>query len=85
MFDSMLSFIKDPANREALTWAASLLGGAAVTVGGGIWAVVKFFAKKESGGSPLGQRAENGGVVIGGDAIGNHIVTSARSRETEKP
>jgi hypothetical protein len=32
--------IKDPDNREALSW----LGGGAVVAAGGIWAVVKFFA-----------------------------------------
>ncbi len=37
-------FIKDPANRDVLTW----VGGGLVVVIGGLWAVLTFFVGKPS-------------------------------------
>lgn len=75
MLDAFLSFLKDPANRDVIAF----VGGGIVVFVGGIWAVVKFFAKKE-GGTPPAVRADRGGVAAGGN-----ISNSTISTNSEKP
>ena len=66
MLDALWSFLKDPANREVLAW----IGGGIVVVGGAVWAVVKFFAKKPEGAKGPSVSADRGGVVVGRDNHG---------------
>jgi len=63
--EAILAFLKDPGNRDVLTW----LGGGIVVVGGGLWAVVKFFAGKKA-------RDDHAGVSI--TASGDRSVASGR-------
>ena len=70
-----------PANREVITW----IGGGLVVVVGGVWAVVKFFAKKESGaGAALSVRADRGGVAAGGSISNSSINTDSDKEEPKK-
>jgi hypothetical protein len=71
MLDVFWTFLKDPANREVLGW----VGAGIVAVAGGVWAVVKFFSKKDEGSKP-NVNAEGGGVAIGGSSIGSTINTA---------
>jgi hypothetical protein len=41
MLDAFWSLLKAPSNRDVITW----IGGGFVVVIGGVWAVVKYFAK----------------------------------------
>ena len=69
VFDAFWSFLKDPLNREVLAW----IGGGIVVVIGGIWAVVRFFAKKPDGGDGRSVSVDRGSVAIGRD---NHAAIS---------
>jgi len=80
MLYELWSWLRDPANREVITW----IGGGLVVVVGGVWAVVKFFAKKESGaGAALSVRADRGGVAAGG-SISNSPINTNSDRENSK-
>ena len=76
MLDAFWSFLREPANRDVLAW----IGGGIVVVVGGVWAVVKFFAKTEGGGGAAPSvSADRGGVAAGRDMSGNTInVNSAK-------
>ena len=64
MLDAFWSLLKDPANREVITW----IGGGFVVVVGGVWTVVKYFAKPDGdGGAAPSVRADRGGVAAGGN------------------
>ena len=69
MLDGFWAFLKDPANRAVLGW----IGAGVVTVVGGLWAVIRFYAKKREGGSTPGVRADGKGVAIGHDNINSPI------------
>jgi hypothetical protein len=60
MFATIWAFLTDPANRAILAW----LGGGLVVAAGGIWAVIKFFAKRPDRRSVT---ADRGSVAVGGD------------------
>jgi len=68
MLDTVLAYLKDPANRAILAW----LGGGLVIIAGGIWTVFKFFAAKPT------IRADGGGVVIGRDNTNSPITITTR-------
>ena len=72
MFDTTWAFLTDPANREVLAW----IGGGTVVVAGGIWAVIKFFAKRPDRRSVI---ADRGSVAIGGDARSSPINVDTRT------
>jgi hypothetical protein len=64
------AFLGDPQNQATLSW----LGGGLVVLAGGTWAVVKFFAGRESGNDKAAPppvrimvRADQGGIVGGRD------------------
>ena len=64
-----------------ITW----IGGGLVVVVGGVWAVVKFFAKKESGaGAALSVRADRGGVAAGGSISNSPINTNYDKENVSK-
>ena len=64
MLDALWTFLSNPANQGTLTW----IGGGIFVVVGGVWAVVKFFARKsDGGGSKPSVRADNGSVAAGRD------------------
>jgi hypothetical protein len=75
MLDAFWTFLKDPANREALGW----IGAGIVAVAGGVWAVVKFFSKKDNGSSEPRVSAEDGSAAVGGDNIGSPINIGTRA------
>ncbi len=85
MLDAFWTWLRDPANQQTLGW----IGGGLVVVIGGVWAVVKFFAKKEGDGPrPPSVKADRGGVAIGGSNVNSPIATNAdkeSSRKTRKP
>jgi len=81
MLDELWSWLRDPANREVITW----IGGGLVVVIGGIWAVVKFFARKESGaGAAPSVRADRGSVAAGGNISNSPINTNSDKENSKK-
>ena len=77
MFGSIWAFLNDPGNRAVLSW----VGGGMVVVVGGIWAVVKFFFKKDDNrGAKPGVSAEGGSVAIGGDNRNSPISIRTKGR-----
>ena len=60
MLETIWAFLTDLPNRAVLSW----IGGGIVVVAGGIWAVLKFFAKKPA--RPTIQ-SDQGSVAIGGN------------------
>jgi hypothetical protein len=77
MFEAVWTFLKDPANQAVLTW----IGGGIVVVAGGLWAVVKFFAKKEDAGDTKPRvKAEGGSVAAGGNIKNSPINIGAKGR-----
>ncbi len=81
MLDELWSWLRDPANREVITW----IGGGLVVVVGGVWAVVKFFTKKENGPGPaLHVRADRGGVAAGGSISNSRINTNSDKENSKK-
>lgn len=72
MFVAIWTFVKDPANREAVGW----LGGGIVLAAGGVWAVVKFYTKREK----PSVRADRGSVAFGGSNSGT-INVGARGKD----
>jgi hypothetical protein len=80
MPDQLWSWLTNAANRDVITW----IGGGLVVVIGGVWAVVKFFAKKESSaGAARSVRADRGGVAAGG-SISNSPINTSSDKETSK-
>jgi hypothetical protein len=64
MLDGFWAFLKDPANRAVIGW----IGAGIVAIASGLWAVVRFYARKGDGGSPPGTiRADRSSVAIGRD------------------
>lgn len=58
MLDTLLAFLKDPANKAVLGW----IGGGIAAVAAAAWTVFKFFASKDAG-----VTAKTGSVAVGGD------------------
>jgi hypothetical protein len=79
MLDAFWSLLKDPANRDVLTW----IGGGFVVVIGGVWAVVKYFAKPD-GGAGTSVRADRGGVAAGGSISNSPINTNSDKENSKK-
>ena len=80
MPDAFLSFLKDTSNQQVLTW----LGGGLVVVIGGLWTVVKFFAKKGGSGEAASSvRVGRGGVAAGRD-ISNSTINTNSDKEFSK-
>jgi hypothetical protein len=75
MLDVFWTFLKDPANREVLGW----LGAGVVVVAGGLWTVVRFYSRKDAGGSTPSIRAHGKSVVIGRDNTNSPINIDTRS------
>jgi hypothetical protein len=68
MLDSLLVFLKDPANQAVLGW----IGGGIAAVAAATWAVIKFFAKKD------GPKADRGSVAVGRDNTNSPIAIDNR-------
>lgn len=85
MLDAFWNWLKDPANQQTLGW----VGGGVAIVAGGIWAVVKFFAKTEGDGTPPPSvKADRGGVAIKGNVTNSPIRTKSgedNSGKARKP
>ncbi len=75
MLDVVWAFLKEPANREALGW----VGAGIVAVAGGLWAVVRFYSKKDKAGSTPSVRADGKSVAIGRDNTNSPINIDTRS------
>ena len=69
MLDASWSWLTDPANRDVIAW---ICGGFVVIIGG-VWGVVKFFAKNAPS-----VRADRGGVAAGGSITNSSINTGER-------
>ena len=69
MLDNVWAFLQDPANRAVLGW----IGAGMVTALGGLWAVVKFLAKKDKPDPTPSVRAENQSVASGGGITNSAI------------
>ena len=81
MLNELWTWLRDPANQQTLGW----IGGGLVVVIGGVWAVVKFFAKKEGdGGPPPSVRADRGGVAAGGSISNSPINTNSDKENSKK-
>jgi hypothetical protein len=76
MLGTVWAFLKDPANQAVLTW----IGGGIVVVAGGIWAAVKFFAKRDDGDAKPSVKAEGGSVAAGRDIKNSPINIGAKGR-----
>jgi hypothetical protein len=78
MFSSLWSFLSAENNQHVLSW----IGGGAVTVTAGCWAVVKFFFKKTPKQSEpkVVVHATNGGVAISGEVHDTKISTRGDGR-----
>jgi hypothetical protein len=66
MLAALWAFLLDPMNRQVLGWA----GGGLVTLSGGVWAVLKFRARKRTSGSSSQEKiilARHGGIAAGGN------------------
>jgi hypothetical protein len=63
--EALWAFLSDPDNQQTLAW----LGGGLVAVAGGLWAVIKFFFPRSSGGKPTSQTisADRGGIAASGN------------------
>ena len=78
MFSSFLDFLKDPDNRALLGW----IGTGIAAVVGGIWAVVKFRAKKGDHEPPTPSvSADNSSVAAGRDISGAININARGSSE----
>jgi hypothetical protein len=75
MLDAFWTFLKDPTNREVLGW----LGAGIVAVACGLWAIVRFYSKKDEGGSRPSIRAKSKSVAIGRDNSNSPINIDTRS------
>ena len=80
MLDTFWSWLQDPANRDVIGW----IGGGVVVVVGGIWAVVKYFARPGRDGGARSVRADGGGVAIGGSNLNSPITTNTNSEKSGK-
>jgi hypothetical protein len=69
------AFLQDESNRAMLGW----IGGGIVAVAGGLWAVVKFYAKEGEASPTPGVRSDRGSAAIGGDNVNSPIKIDARS------
>jgi hypothetical protein len=69
------SFLRQKRNRDVLGW----IGGGAVVVTAGVWAVFTFFwtpsPLSQTDGPQTNVEATGGGVAIGGDVSGSKIQT----------
>jgi hypothetical protein len=81
MLDAVWSWLKDPGNRDVIAW----IGGGVVVVIGGVWAVVKYFARPGGdGGAAPSVRADGGGVAIGGSNLNSPITTNSNREKSGK-
>src|SRR5208282_1499193 len=81
MLGGLWTWLRDPANQQTVGW----IGGGFVVVVGGVWAVVKFFAKKQSGaGAAMSVRADRGGVAAGGNISNSPINTNSDKENSKK-
>jgi hypothetical protein len=81
MLDAFWSWLQDPANRDVITW----IGGGLVVVVGGVWAVVKYFARSGGdGGAAPSVRADRGGVAAGRDISNSQINTNVDKENVNK-
>jgi hypothetical protein len=64
MLSSIWDFLKDPNNRTIISW----VGGGIAAVAAGIWAVIKFMAKKgDQKPSKPSVNADRGSMAAGRD------------------
>ena len=84
MLDALWAFLKNPANRDALGW----VGGGIIVVVSGLWAVIKFLARKNEADSKPSVQASNGGVTAsthsvaaGRDIVGSNIQIGSTAEE----
>jgi hypothetical protein len=76
MLASIWAFLQDGSNQAVLGW----IGGGAVVVVGGIWAVFKFFVAETKKSPPAPTvSATNGGVAAGRDIRDSKIDTRGGS------
>jgi hypothetical protein len=75
MLSSIWDFLKDGSNQAVLSW----IGGGIVVIAAGIWAVVKFIAKKaDQKPSQPSVSADHGSVAAGRDISINSRSSSKR-------
>ena len=79
MLDTVLAYLKDPANRAILAW----LGGGLVIVATGFWVVIKFFLRREL--RPLAITVDHGGIAVGGNATNNTFSTTGQATAKRPP
>jgi hypothetical protein len=81
MLDAFWTWLRNPGNQQTLGW----IGGGVVVVVGGVWAVVTFFVRKESGaGAASSVRADRGGVAAGGSISNSPINTNSDKENAKK-
>jgi hypothetical protein len=75
---SLWTFISKPANRAILGW----LGGGAIVVAGGIWALVTYLWPAHEAAMPV---CAQQGVVVGGNVSGSRITNTASGSSSSGP
>jgi hypothetical protein len=81
MLEAAWTFLKDPGNKDLLTW----IGGGIVVIAGGAWAAVKFFATKPSeGGATPKVSADRGGFAAGRDISNVRIISGPEKADRNK-
>lgn len=79
--DAIWAFLKEPANRDVLTW----IGGGLVVVVGGIWAVIKFMSGGGGGaGKPPPGRGGNTVTAINHSTAAGRDVVSGGTPSRKK-
>jgi hypothetical protein len=78
MLNNLWSFLLDENNRDVLAW----IGGGAVVIVCGVWAVVKFILSRRTGKSAPAPKvtATRGGVAAGRDISGSKIDTGGKTK-----
>jgi hypothetical protein len=75
---SLWTFISKPANRAILGW----LGGGAIVVAGGMWALVTYLWPAHEAAIPV---CAQQGVVVGGNVSGSSITNTATGSSSSGP